>query len=269
MRTKVDSINSNIKNDIINGYFKKVDESLWTRLTRKLFSTNIDEKSKVAMKKTQFVSMNDKEITIVIMDTLITVEKTDNDFHIELQTCADSNMLHRMIEYACHYALERMTNIKANEFKFPEQTVVYIESNKKIPDFLECEMFINKNNKITYRIPTFKIFDTKIDDFDDDLILFLPFKISELNKDIKTGKNKKQIKERLKAITKKVSERLSDAHNRGILNDNDYYILMNAINFIFTLLFNKVTNYKSYKKEVIEMIKTLTLEEKRQIREEG
>jgi uncharacterized membrane protein len=44
---------------------------------------------------------------------------------------------------------------------------------------------------------------------------------------------------------------------------------MNAINFTFTLLFNKVTNYKNYKKEVVEMIKTLTLEEKRQIKEEG
>jgi len=99
--------------------------------------------------------------------------------------------------------------------------------------------------------------------------LLLPFKISELNKDIKAGKDKNQIEKKLKSITKKVSEKLSDAHNREVISDNDYYILMNAINFTFTLLFNKIHNYKNYKKEVIEMVKTLTLEEKRQIREEG
>ncbi len=111
---KANAINSNIKNDITNEYFKKVDDSLCSRLIRKLFSINIDENSKITMKKSKFASMYDKEIAIVVMDTLIKVERTDNDFHIELQTCADASMLHRMIEYACNYALDRMSNINTS-----------------------------------------------------------------------------------------------------------------------------------------------------------
>jgi hypothetical protein len=268
-KTKKSINRKKIEDDVINEYLKKVGFYLWIRLINRLFGENIDENAAISMEQTKFIELVGTSINIVVMDTLISIEKTEDGFHIELQTESDSKMLIRMMEYGCQYAIKRMSNYDVNEFKFPRQIVIYIEKNRNISDFLECKVIFGKNNELIYQIPTLKIFDKEISEFNDDLILLIPFKISELNKEIKAGKNKKQIKEKLHSLTNEVLSILSNAHNRNVINDIDYNILINAVNFIFSLLYNKLKEYEEYEKEVINMVKTLTLEEKRQIREES
>ncbi len=141
-------INKKIKNDVINEYLKKVGFYLWIRLINRIFGYKIDESSKISMKNTKLIELAGTFISIIVMDTLISIERTEDDFHIELQTENDNAMLNRMIEYGCYYALKRMSNNNIREFRFPKQAIIYIEKNRNIDDFLECKVIFGEENEL-------------------------------------------------------------------------------------------------------------------------
>ena len=263
-------MDNKVKNDAVNEYLKKVSDELWVRLINNIFGENFDLNDRLTQKQSKLASIGmDVTIEIVVADILITIDKSEDEFHIELQTANDSAMVFRMMEYGTNCALNRMSSLNKNEFKFPRQAVIFIEKNTKIKDYLECKIEIGKGNNFVYRIPTVKVFKKETSKISDDLLLLLPFKISEINKLIKAGKSKELIKEKIRAVTEEVHQRLAKAHKEGIITDIDYQILLNAINFIFNILYNKINEFKEYEKEVITMIKTLTRKEKEQIEKEG
>jgi predicted transposase/invertase (TIGR01784 family) len=244
-----------------------------------LFNENypIDDNIKVDIKHTD-KDIIDADYTILIVDKLLSFSYNEKNhtYHMEVQTVKDPNMLFRMLRYGLWLGLDEMEKSKNNKkLIIPKQIAIFIEPNQNIDDYLSCDIkfFNHKANKYDsyiYEIPVFKIFDKDIKYFlENHLSLLLPFKISELNKELKnakTDKDKELILKKLKPLVNEIISTLKIEYDLNFITYNDLLHILNGVKNVSDFFYKKLEPYVKLEEDISTMIRsTLTEEDKMKI----
>ena len=120
----------------------------------------------------------------IITDTVLLLG--DKIYHLECQSTDDVTMAIRMIEYDLAIAIERAEKQERRyQVKLPESCVLYLRSNRNIPDYLEVELTFPDEKSCIYQVPTVKMEDyTKDLIFEKNLLVLLPFYVMRYEKSV-------------------------------------------------------------------------------------
>ena len=172
---------------------------------------------------------------------------------LECQSTADNTIIIRIIEYAFHGALETATLISNNrlEMTFPRTAVLYLRSDDKTPEKMECVIHFPEGDFQT-QIPVIKINDYTLEDlFDKKLYFLIPFYAFNHEKDFEIYNNDSAKLEELKQEYKEILYKLEQAKSSGDL----YQINVRTIQDMSKkVVDNLAAKYKNIKKGVASIM---------------
>ncbi len=159
----------------------------------------------------------------------ITVIVADRDiYHFECQTEKDGAMILRMLEYDTHIAISYVrANTEDNyQLQFPYSAVLYLQSNRKIPDNLTVQIIFQDGSVHNYVIPVIKVQSYTMKQIRDKhlciLIPFLPLRFRPLLK-TQNRPGKEELTDFLQQIIMMLEEEvkngfLTNANQKSILS---------------------------------------------------
>lgn len=158
----------------------------------------------------------------------ITVMIAERDiYHLECQTDMDGTMVMRMLEYdvpiAISYAKTDENGIY--QLQFPHSAVLYLQSNRKVPDFLTAQITFQDGSTHDYTVPVIKVQAYTLEEIRDKhlciLIPFLPLRFRPMLKS-----RKRPEKEELTDFLQQIIIILEEEVEKGFLtNANQKSIL--------------------------------------------
>ena len=141
-----------------------------------LYGTDYPPDSKVTYPATDSVNSNLDER---YADVFITINDTYT-YHMEAQMTEDQSIIFRVFEYGFMYAHKhRFENI----LRFPEPKILYLYSEKEIPENYVLKLQFGSNRTIEYPISTFNFIATDTEELNQKkLILLIPFQLLKIRK---------------------------------------------------------------------------------------
>ena len=171
--------NTTIFDDVFRTMMEKMPY-LAIPLINEVFHTSYAEDAKIIPLHNEYHGEGGEIIT----DTVLLLG--DKIYHLECQSTDDVTMAIRMIEYDLAIAIEWAEKQERRyQVKLPESCVLYLRSNRNIPDYLEVELTFPDEKSCIYQVPTVKIEDyTKDLIFEKNLLVLLPFYVMRYEKSV-------------------------------------------------------------------------------------
>ena len=171
--------NTTIFDDVFRTMMEKIPY-LAIPLINEVFHTSYAEDAKIIPLHNEYHGEGGEIIT----DTVLLLG--DKIYHLECQSTDDVTMAIRMIEYDLAIAIERAEKQERRyQVKLPESCVLYLRSNRNIPDYLEVELTFPDEKSCIYQVPTVKMEDyTKDLIFEKNLLVLLPFYVMRYEKSV-------------------------------------------------------------------------------------
>lgn len=169
--------NNTIFDDVFRTMLEKMPY-LAVPLINEVFHTSYPQDVKITQLRNEYMEKDGKIIT----DSCLEIE--GKLYHIECQSLDDMTMAVRMIEYDFQIALEHTRREgRRYQLEFPRSCVLYLQSNRNTPDFLETEVVFPDGKTHLYRVPTIKLENyTRDSIFEKNLLMLLPFYVMRYEK---------------------------------------------------------------------------------------
>lgn len=196
------------------------------------------------------------KLTSIYSDITLLVNGCDL-YHLECQMENDKSMVVRMIEYDFHLALRHgVKREAANIFTlyFPHSTILYPDTNDRIPSHLICRVIFPDGSIHNYQVPTMKIQNYSLADIrEKHLTLFLPFKLLSFRPRLKSVTNPIQEKELTDYINQLIVI-LDEEYQAGNITNNEYKDYLGLINLAAECVFHEQEHLKE---EVLNVTKSV------------
>lgn len=168
---------------IFDDVFRTMVESMpWLMipLINEVFHTSYPEDTEIIQLRNEHHTKSGNIIT----DTVLLIQGIR--YHIECQTNNDNSMVIRMFQYDIANAIENVAPVNGRmTVRLDCSCVLYLRKNSSIPDTLKLDLILPDGQRVTYSVPTIKLFQYTEDDiFQKNLLLFLPYYILRYEKDV-------------------------------------------------------------------------------------
>lgn len=239
-----ENMTDNIWDRIFKTLFLYMPE-MFLPLVNEVFHENYDRTARLIPLNGEFYN---KDNSKVVSDTAFLVN--GRAYHFECQFSNDKEMAFRMFEYDFHIGLsDSKSKKRIDEFDFPRSCVVYITTNKKVPEKLKLKVNF-PNGSHTYEVETIRVHDYGLESIQKKkLLVFLPYFALRYPQKLKS--KKPPTKEEIANFYKDILVLLEDAYNNGIIDITGYDILLETIREAEQRVFH---DYEEIKEEVDGMV---------------
>lgn len=158
-----------------------------------LFSTDYKPDSVVTYPGTEHIK---GDLSEVFADIYVTINGV-HTYHLEAQMTEDKSIIFRVFEYGYLYANR---NREDNTLYFPEPKILYLYSEKDIPEYLTLQLHFPNQGVMDYKISTFDFIKTTTEELNQKkLVLLIPFQLLKLRKILEKDRSEENLK-RLKIL---------------------------------------------------------------------
>lgn len=185
-------------NMIYDKLFKKIltlSTKAVINMINSLFGTDYPLDSKITYNWTEF---EDNDLKKTLADTIITINGK-HSYHLEAQMTEDEEIIFRVFEYSFSHA-NRNRNSSTYELDFPEPIIIYLYSEKPIPDELTLKLNFRNQGHFDYKVKVFKYLETSVEELNRrKMVILIPFQLLRLRKEISKVRTPENI-EKLKKL---------------------------------------------------------------------
>ena len=184
------------------------------------------------------------DITVIITGTDI--------YHFECEIEKDGTMVIRMLEYDIHIALSYAKTDETGNYNihFPYSAVLYLQTNRTVPDTLNCQITFQDGSTHTYSVPVVKVQSYSLEEIHQKhlcvLIPFLPLRFRKAL-DSKKGITKNELTD----FFHQIIIMLDDEVENGYLTDRNRKTILSLLSKSLIRVF-----YKN--DELLKEVMTLT-----------
>lgn len=174
-----------------------------------LYGTNYPPDSRVTYPSTDSVNSHLDER---YADVFITINDTCT-YHMEAQMTEDKSIIFRVFEYGFMYAQKHRSD---NTLQFPEPKILYLYSEKDIPENYVLKLQFGSNRTIEYPISTFNFITTNTEELNQKkLILLIPFQLLKIRKLLQKDRSLKKLEELKKLLIYDILEPIEMNYRAG------------------------------------------------------
>ncbi len=145
-----------------------------------LFGTDYPTDSKITYNWTEF---EDDTLRKTLADTILTINDVYN-YHIEAQMENDSDIIFRVFEYGFQHANRGRSTVDDNHIlKFPEPKIIYLYSEKRVPEKYGLHLDFGTQGSFDYQVSTLDLLNISAKELNEKkMILLIPFHLLKLRR---------------------------------------------------------------------------------------
>lgn len=195
-----------------------------TNLINGLFGTNYPEDSKITYNWTEF---EDDSLRKTLADTILTINGS-HSYHMEAQMENDADIVFRVFEYSFHHA-NRNHDFEDNRYllHFPEPKIIYLYSEKEIPEKYTLRLQFDKQQFFDYQVSTLNLLNTSTEELNEKkLTLLIPFLLLKLRKQLSQIRTPETIKQLHELVTHDILDSINKNVTLGNISRDDSVRLM-------------------------------------------
>jgi hypothetical protein len=181
-------------NQIFDKTFKKIltlSSKAVIRFVNGLFDTDYPLDSTITYNWTEF---EDRELRRILADTILTINN-QNSYHIEAQMTEDDTIIFRMFDYG--YAHANRTRIAEENrmiLPFPEPKIIYLYSEKAVPEEYILELDFGKQGTFDYHVSTMEFMRMSVEELNQKgMVILIPFELLKLRQLLKKSRSRENI----------------------------------------------------------------------------
>jgi hypothetical protein len=227
-----------------------------------------DEATMTVTNATKYVnkSLHDYEAEGSLFFTLTDSADVTKRFHIKLQILTGEPVAYHMLKCDYAFAADNQKFVSDNtvEIYMPKPLVIHLEESPKIPDSYEASVVLGKETFFDYKVPVMKYWTFSDDELiETNLFPLLPLQLFLLLPEFDTVTKSEEIEiphhllTRFRKVTERLIEGSTALRGSGRLYDNDFEILMTAIDYSFKYLNDRYVGDEKLAEEVHSMIQRL------------
>ena len=140
-----------------------------------LYGTHHSSESAVFYQGTEAVKRN---LGDTMADLFVQIDR--RVYHLEAQMAEDGDLVSRVFDYGYMYAERHKSG---NNLTFPEPKIIYLYSDKEIPENLMLHLNFGTQGTFDYQVSTFNFIRTSVQELNEKkMVLLIPFLLLKLRK---------------------------------------------------------------------------------------